>query len=95
MAKREKIIQKLKDQLDVLNGEIDKLEAKGKQVDAKVRDKYAEQIAILCTQRDRAIKKIDQFQKSSGEAWKDLKKGADDVWQTMKETVTNARDKFK
>ncbi len=95
MTKRDEYIENLKKQLDAWNAEASKWEAKAKAAQASMRAEYEKQLAAYRRQRDQALEQMRQVQASSGEAWKDLVRGTDDVWTRMREAVEKARSEFK
>ncbi|MGH8742913.1 MAG: hypothetical protein ACREUY_01395 [Burkholderiales bacterium] len=94
MTKRDEYIEKLKAQLDVWNAETSKWEAKAKAAQADVRAGYEKQLDVIRRQRNQAIERMRQVQASSGDAWLDLVRGADDAWAKMREAFEKARSHF-
>jgi hypothetical protein len=95
MTKRDEYIENLKKQLDAWNAEASKWEAKAKAAQAGMRADYEKQLAAFRRQRDQALEQMRRIQASSGEAWQDLVRGADDAWAKMREAVEKARSEFK
>jgi hypothetical protein len=87
-------IDKLKNQLDEWSADIDVLEVRVREADAKLRLKYESQLALLKVKRDEAKIKLIELQKSTGEAWQELRKGSDEAWGSIKKAVAEARKKF-
>ena len=38
--------------------------------------------------------KLDQIDHASGDAWKDIKEGVDNAWQSLNEAIRKARSHF-
>lgn len=94
MSRKDEYVEKLKSQLDVWSADIDVLEAKAKKVDAELKVKYDEQLALLRTKREEAKVKLHEIQDSAGEAWEELRKGGDEAWESIKHALAEARKKF-
>ena len=95
MATRDEYVEKLKSQLDQWNAEMAKWEAQTKTGQASMRAEYEKQLATFRQKRDQAIGELTKVQSASGEAWKDLARGADDAWAKMSEAFEKAHTHFK
>ncbi|HEY0268942.1 MAG TPA: hypothetical protein VGC12_06870 [Methyloradius sp.] len=95
MSLKDEYLEKLKAQLDEWSADIDLLEARAKEAEAKVRIKYEEQLIILKAKRDEAKAKIAEIHGSAGDAWQELKKSGDEAWEVLKKGFEEARKKFK
>ena len=93
--KRDAYVEKLKSKMDEWNRDIDKLEAKTGQMAADARLKYQKQIEGLKARQKEVKDKMDKLQKSSAEAWVDLKAGMNSAWKALGESVKSAKSKFK
>ena len=94
MMKRDEYVEKLKAQLDLWNAEAAKWEAKARIAQAEMRAEYEKQFEAFKRQRDEALEKMRQIQGTSGEAWVELVRGADDAWAKMREAFEKARSHF-
>lgn len=94
MSLKDDYVEKLKSQLDAWSADIDVLEAQARKVDADLRVKYDEQLALLRVKRDEAKVKLKEIQDSAGEAWQELRKGGDEAWESIKRALVEARRKF-
>jgi F0F1-type ATP synthase membrane subunit b/b' len=83
MSKRDEYIGKMKLQLDELDAQMDKLEAKAAQAKDDAREKYKEEIAKLRHQSKLAKGKFEEL-KASGE----------DKWDAMVTEMEKIRDAF-
>lgn len=94
MSARDAYLEKLKAQLDEWSADIDVLEARARKVDADLRVKLNEQLAILRSRRDDAKARLAEIQGSAGDAWQELRKGGDDAWESIRRAFAEARKKF-
>lgn len=92
---RDEFVQKLKDQLDELNGEVDKLEARYDAAESDVRERYREQLADAKTQRARAEKKLQEVRAAGEDAWEDLKGDAEYTWKAFRDSVSYFKSRFR
>ncbi len=95
MNKRDDYVEKLKAQLDRWNADITKWEAKAKGAQADVRTEYEKRLDAFRRQRDLSIKQLQQVQSATGDAWKELARGADEAWAKMREAFEKARSHFQ
>ena len=95
MANRDEYVEKLKSQLDHWNAETAKWETQAKATQASMRAEYEKQLATFRQKRDDAIAQLTKVQSASGEAWKDLARGADEAWARMSEAFEKAHSHFK
>jgi len=95
MADRDDYVEKLKSQLDHWNAETAKWEAQAKAAQAGMRAEYEKQLAAFRQRRDQAIEQLSKVQSASGEAWKELARGADEAWAKMSEAFEKAHSHFK
>ena len=95
MADRDDYVKKLKSQLDHWNAEMAKWETQAKAAQASMRAEYDKQLAAFRQKRDQAIEQLSKVQSASGEAWKDLARGADEAWAKMREAFDKAHSHFK
>ena len=95
MADRDDYVKKLKSQLDHWNAEMAKWETQTKAAQASMRAEYDKQLTAFRQKRDHAIEQLTKVQSASGEAWKDLARGADEAWAKMREAFDKAHSHFK
>ncbi len=95
MSSRDEYLQKFKAQLDEWNADIDKLEAKAREVQADVQAQYQEQLESMREMRDDALKRYTEMQSATVEAWDAMVVGAEKTWQIWVDTFAEARSKFK
>jgi chromosome segregation ATPase len=94
MSDRDAYIKKIKANIDQWNADIDKLQARAKEVEADARIKYDEQIAELKQQRDQAETKMKEARAASEEAWADLRAGFESAWDSVSKAFSTAMKRF-
>ncbi|HEX5336993.1 MAG TPA: hypothetical protein VFW53_00995 [Gallionella sp.] len=87
--------QKMETQLKEWRAQIDLLEAKIENSGADMRVKRAQELHELRKKWNAASEKMHELEKSSGEAWEQVKETADKIWEDLKAGVASAHDKFK
>jgi DNA anti-recombination protein RmuC len=95
MTSRDAYVRKLKEQIDLWNAELSKLEVKAKQPLTGVKENYEKQLKALREQRDTLHRQMLDIQKSSEHAWDNLRTSADKAWKTMEEGFKKAWLNFK
>ena len=95
MNQREQYLEKLKAQLDAWNAELTKWEAKARGAQADMRIEYEKQIESFRRQRDQGLDQMHKVQAASGDAWRDLVRGADDAWEKMRDAFEKASARFR
>lgn len=93
--KRDAYVEKLKAQIDKWNADIDGLQAKANQAGADAKVKMQKHIDDLKAKRQELEEKIKPIQKAGGEAWEDLKSGANQAFKALGEAVQAAKSRFK
>ena len=95
MSDRDAYVEKFKARIDQWNADIDKLEAKAKEARADARIEHEKRIREARAKRDAAQGKLDELRNASGEAWEDVKQGAERAWSACREAVEDAAARFK
>jgi chromosome segregation ATPase len=95
MTTRNEYVENMKARLDQWNKEIAEWEAKARVARTDMQIEYEMRLDALRQQRDEAAEKLDELQKSAGEAWRDLAQGADDAWARMRDALEKASNHFK
>ena len=83
MSNRDIYVAKMKLQLDELNAQMGKAEARAKEAREDVRDKYKEEMAKLHAQSQLAVAKLEELQ-TAGES----------TWDAMVAEMEKIRDAF-
>lgn len=92
---REKHLEKLEARLKDWGDEIEKLRAKADKLGAEAGVRYRGQIEDLKVRQEAARNKLQELARSGGEAWDDLKSGADAALEELKKGVEGAVAKLK
>lgn len=92
---REAYIEKLKAQLDRWNAEIEKLKARAGQIKSDVKLGYEKQMKDLEEKHKRAGEKLEELRRADAGAWRDLKAGIENTWQTLGDSIRFAVSRFK
>lgn len=95
MEKKDAYVKKLHAKMDEWNAQIDKLAAKAQQAKADTKIAYEEDMEDLRAKRKKLKDKIEQVQKSSGDAWGDFKAGIELAWESLDTAVKSAAQRFK
>lgn len=86
---------KFESQLDEWRADIDRLKERAKNASAETRLKYQENIDKLELRMDEGKAKLKDLKESGGEAWEVVKDGADSIWDTMKATFVEVKEKLR
>jgi Skp family chaperone for outer membrane proteins len=87
--------EKIESTLDDWGEEIEKIRKKADQLGADATDKYREQIEDLRARQETARKKLEDLKRTGGEAWGDLRHGAEAALDELKKSVEAAVAKLK
>ena len=98
METKDSYLKKMKAELDDLNYkwniERNKIEAKAQHAKVEVKKKYEEKLKTLQKKREKMSQKLDQIDVASEDAWRDIKEGVDNAWQSLNEAIKKARSHF-
>ncbi len=87
--------QKIQSQLDEWRSDIDRLREKAKTATAEKKLRYQENIDKLELKMDEGKSKLKDLKESGAEAWDAVKDGADSIWDTMKATFAEVKEKLR
>jgi recombinational DNA repair ATPase RecF len=87
--------QKRAAQLKEWTAQINLLEARVENAGAEMAVKRAEALRELRTRQRVASEKMLELEKSTGDAWGQVKETADQIWEDLKNGVAEAHSKFK
>lgn len=93
--KRDAYVEKLKAQIDKWNADIDGLQAKANKAGAEAKVKMQKHIDELKAKRQELEEKMKPIQKAGGEAWEDLRSGANQALKALGEAIESAKTRFK
>lgn len=86
--------QKMAAQLKEWGAQLDLMEAKAENIGADIKIKHAEKLHELRAKQHAASVKMEELEKSSGEAWEQVKVTADKIWDDLKVGIAEAHSKF-
>lgn len=95
MSKRDQYVQKMKEQLDDLNGQIDKLGEKAKGASAELSTKYEKQMAELRKLSRAAHKKMEEIKGSGEEKWEALVAEGDKIQKAFVHSFNYFKSQLK
>jgi predicted nucleic acid-binding Zn-ribbon protein len=95
MITKDEFIANLKTQLDEMSSEIDEMEKKALEIKEKSRAGIQKQITKLRAKRDAALNKLQEIKNTNEDAWVDLKKGVENVVNSLKTGLTKTLSHYK
>ena len=94
MRTRDQYVERLKKQLDFWNTGVARWEEKAKGAQATLKERYKRELDVLNAQRELARYNLTLLEDASSSAWAELRKGADEAWERMREAAGAAGDYF-
>ena len=95
MASREEYIEQLKEKLDEWNAKLDELKLQAKLGEMENREKLELEFENYQARRDEVRAKLEKMRASGEDAFQDLRQGAEQAFEALKESFHNARSHFK
>lgn len=95
MENKKSYLQRLAEQLQEWDTEIDELKLKAHLAKADAKDELQKQLEELRVKRETAQSKLKLLQESSDDAWDDVKEGVEKSWKELKGAFASAISKFK
>jgi hypothetical protein len=92
---KEELERNLEVGLSELDEKMARLSERIKEESGEAKVRLQKQWDDLKPQRDQARQKLDELKKSSAEAWKDLKAGAQSAFAELRESVNQASERFE
>lgn len=92
---REKHLAKLEARLEEWGGEIEKARAKADRLGAEAGARLRGQLDDLKGRQEAARKKLQELARSGGEAWDDLRSGAESALDELKKGVEGAMSRIR
>jgi len=92
---RQKFQRQLSAQLKDWDAKLDDWMAKTAKAKAKTRTELQKQVDAFASQRAAAEEKLAELRAQSGDAWEDMKEGAEKTWQEMRTAVERIAARFK
>ena len=95
MTRRDEYVGGLKKQLDKWNADMARWEEKAKDAQAEMKERYKRELDVLNAQRELARYNLRLIEDASVSAWTELRKGADEAWERMREAAGAAGSYFE
>jgi len=95
MSKKDEYCATMESEIKKWDEEVDKLNAKGKQVSADLRVGYDTQLKAMRADRDLAFSKLQEVRTANESAWQHMQAGMDAAWNSMKNALDKAASQFK
>jgi len=95
MSKKDEYSTMMEAQIKKWDAEVDKLNAKGKQMSADVRVGYDTQLKAMRADRDLAYSKLQEMSTANESAWQHMQSGVDAAWTSMKNALNKAASQYK
>lgn len=95
MEDRKSYLQKLAQQLQEWDQEMNELKLKADSAKAGAKAEFQKQLEELRLKKEAAQGKFEQLQKAGDEAWDELKEGLEKSWTELKGSFRSAVSKFK
>lgn len=95
MGKKDEYFATMESEIKKWDAEVDKLNAKGKQMGADALAGYDTQVKALRADRDFAYTKLQELRTANESAWQQMQSGVDAAWISMKGALDKAASQFK
>lgn len=93
--KKEQFQSRMKKDLENFDAEIERLKEKSKSAVGSAKQEIEDQLRKVEAQRVTVAEKMGELSRSSGDAWKDVKKGVESAYSEMKNAFKKASSHFK
>ena len=87
MSIRQEYVDKLKTQLDELNGELDKFEAKIVEMTGPARERGAAELDKARQRYAATMEKLDALRRSGADGFDNARAEVESVWKALKQSV--------
>jgi chromosome segregation ATPase len=94
VQQKEEFQKKMRDELDRIQREIDRLVFKANQAKKETRAELDKAIGELQKKKDATAKKLQDLESASGKAWGDLKSGLNASMEELEKSYTRAKSRF-
>lgn len=91
---KEKLMKDLKDQLAIMDANIEQLRLKGQKLTNDAKEDWAAKMSELDIRRETVHAKLTEIETSTAEAWSDVERGAISAWEELKKAFQNASKEF-
>jgi uncharacterized protein YukE len=93
-SRRDQFIETIKNRLDELNSEMDRLEKKAKEASGQAEKKYEEQLEEVRSKRNELKKKLTELRAASEAQFEKLKLEAEHAWKAFQNSVNYFKSHF-
>ncbi len=94
VQQKEEFQKKMRDELDRIQKEIDRLVFKANQAKKETRAELDKAIKELQKQKDATARKLQKMESASGKAWDDLKSGLNASMDELEKSYARAKSRF-
>jgi len=94
VQQKEEFQKKMRDKLDRIQREIDRLVFKANQAKKETRAELNKVIGELQKKKDAIAKKLQELESASGKAWNDLKSGLNASMEELEKSYKRAQSRF-
>ncbi|MHA7815239.1 MAG: sll1863 family stress response protein [Pseudohaliea sp.] len=95
MTSRDEFVQKLKDQIDALNSEIDDLEARARETSGEVEEELGKQRARVEEQREQFYARLESLKQAGEDNWERMRGEAEHALKALRNSVHYFRSHFR
>ena len=94
MQTREEYIEKMQQQLDEWNRELDTLEGRVTTATRPAREKLRDQLDKIRHTHDTGKAKLEEIQEAGQEGWDELKGDVNDIWEALRHSINYFRSQL-
>ena len=95
MGKKDEYCATMDSEIKKWDAEVDRLNAKGRQMSADIRVGYDTQVKAMRADRDLTVSKLQEMRTASESAWQQMQSGVDAAWTSMRNALDKAASQFK
>lgn len=92
---RSEYIDKAKEELDLINARIVKLEATVNEKTGEARREMKTMLGGIRESRERAERRLEELRLASKPAWENVKYGVEHAWKSLSDSVDRASERFQ
>jgi hypothetical protein len=93
--KRTQYIEKLSAQMVEWDVQIERLRDKAENATAEAKSEYAKTVSALQLKRDAVAEKLQGVAMASDDEWEDMKDGAEQIWDEVKDLLRSSIKKIR
>ena len=93
--KRSEYIAKAKEELDLINARIVKLEATVNEKTGEARREMKAKLGGIREAKEQAERRLEDLRLASKPAWEDVKQGVEHAWTSLSDSVDQASERFQ